>query len=131
MSDGQSDKDTECEGVRQARATDKEIKEILKQISDMNTDNKVNAANLTHMTESFKELATANSLTHYKLFARTESLKVSFKGLETRHDEHIKHGTAEGTNRQHRHVVLVSWVAIGISLTATVVFGLIQAGVFN
>ncbi|MEE9356226.1 MAG: hypothetical protein V3U75_11605 [Methylococcaceae bacterium] len=121
----------ECEGMRQARETDKEIKEILKQISAMNTDNSVNAANLTHITGAYKELATANSLTHYKLFSRTEKLKVSMGKLETRHSEHIKHGTAEGNNRQHRHVVLVSWVAIGISLTATIVFGLIQAGVFN
>lgn len=130
MSDGKNE-DTECEGMRQARETDKEIKEILKQISDMNTDNKLNAANLEHMTGAYKELATANSLTHYKLFSRTENLKVGLNGLTIRHDEHIKHGTAEGTNRQHRHVVLVSWVAIGISLTATIVFGLIQAGVFN
>lgn len=131
MSDGKEETAEPCEGIRQARETDKEIKEILKQISDMNADNKVNAANLEHMTGAYKELATANSLTHYKLFSRTESLKVKMATLKTSYGEHIKHGTAEGTNKRHRHVVFVSWCAIGISLTATIVFGLIQAGVFN
>jgi hypothetical protein len=130
-----SDKDNEtsepCEGIRQARETDKEIKAIFKEISTVCTNNKVVAANLTHLAESFKELATANSLTHYKLFSRTENLKVSFKGLETKHDEHIKHGGLVMATGRYKHVILVSWAAIGISLTATIVFGLIQAGVFG
>lgn len=121
----------ECEGVRQARKTDKEIKEILKQFSEMNAENKVNANSLAHLAESFKELATANSLTHYKLFGRTETLRVNFGKIETKHNEHIKHGTQEGTIKRHRHVILVSWAAIGITVTATIVFGLIEAGVFN
>jgi hypothetical protein len=129
-----SDKDENaepCEGIQQARATDKEIKAIHKLIAIMNTANSVNAANLTHMAESFKELATANSLTHYKLFSRTENLKVNFKGLETKHDEHVKHGGVIMATGRYKHVILVSWAAIGISLTATIIFGLIQAGVFN
>jgi hypothetical protein len=132
MSDSKdNEKPEECEGIRQARATDKEIKAILKEISAMSGDNKVNANSLTHLAESFKELATANSLTHYKLFSRTENLSIGLKGIETKHGEHVKHGGLIMATGRYKHVILVSWAAIGISLAATIVFGLIQAGVFK
>ena len=126
------DKNSEpCEGVRQARETDKEIKEILKLISTVCADNKVNAANLTNLTVVYKELAKANSLTHYKLFSRTENLKINLKGIETKHSEHVKHGGLVLATGRYRHIILVSWAAIGISLTATIILGLIQAGVIH
>lgn len=124
----ENEKSEPCEGIRQSRETDKEIKEMLKLMSKVCTNNEVNANSLAHLAESFKELATANSLTHYKLFSRTENLKVNFKGLETKHDEHVKHGSSEATNKHNRYTLLVSILAIGLSI-ATVVALLIQAGV--
>lgn len=129
MSDEKDENDKECEGIRQGRETDKEIKAMLKIMATMNTANEVNAANLSNMSESLKELATANSLTHYKLFSRTENLKVNLGKLDTKHNEHVKHGGLVVATGRYRHVILVSWAAIGISLTATIVFGLIQAGI--
>lgn len=113
------DKEKECSRHRGERETDREIKKIRELISDLATNSEVNKANLEHTSESYKELATANSLTHYKLFARTEALGVSLKELETKHGEHVKHGTQATTAKHNRYTMLVSWVAIGISLATT------------
>jgi hypothetical protein len=126
---GKNDHEPECEGIKQYRETSKEIKEIKDLMATMTTGNEVNKANLTNLSASFKELAKSNSLTHYKLFARTEKLRVAQGKTETAHEEHVKHGTQNNTNKQHRSTVLIAWVAIGVSLVTAAVLAK-QAGLF-
>ncbi len=126
-----SDKENEeCEGIRQGRETDKEIKAIRDLISDICTNSEVNKLNLEHMTISYKELATANSLTHYKLFSRTEKLLIAQGKLETSHNDHVKHEGINIKNKHNRYTLLVAVLAIGVSLTTAIVLA-IQAGVFK
>lgn len=101
---------------KQGRQTDKEIKEIHNIMASINTGNEVNAANLKNLTGSFKDLATSNNITHQQLFVRTESLNINIKELETRHKEHIQSTAQNNTNKNHRCLMLVSWVAICISV---------------
>ncbi len=127
------DRETEsCDNSRQngGRETDREIKKIRNLISDLAVDSSVNKANLEHITEAHKELTTINSSAHNLLFTRTETLNVSLKELETRHMEHIKHGTQDTTASRHRVAVFMSWVAIGVSV-ATVITVIIVQKVFK
>ncbi len=121
--------DEECEGIKQYRETAKEIKAIHKLISDMHTGFEVNKANLGHLSTSFKNLSKSNSLTHFKLFTRTENLKIDLGKMETSHGEHVKHGKQDNTNKQHRGVVLISCVAVGVSLITLLILAK-QAGMF-
>ncbi len=121
---------SECEGIRQYKQTAREIVDIKKLINDMCANGKVNRANLKNLSEAFKELATANSLTHYKLFARTEELGIKNGKLETAHGEHIKHTDNDAVSSRHKSTMLVSYFAIAISVGTMVVLA-IQAGVFK
>jgi len=111
---------------RGQRETDVEIKEIRQLISDLYGGSKVNEDNLENISNAYKELANANSATHFTLFAKTENLSINLKELETRHTEHIKHGNRDSTEKRHRYTMFVSWVAIVISI-ATVGVLIIQA----
>ncbi len=118
------------EGCIQHKYTIKEIKEIKALITNLLDDTTTNKANLITLTVSFKELATANSLTHYKLFARTEKLKIGQARTETLHQEHIKSDDKSDSNKKHKTNTLISWCAIGISIL-TVILLAKQAGIFG
>ena len=123
------DNDTECEGIRQYKETAKEVKEIRDLIFKLSGNSGKNQTNLENLTESFKELAKSNSLTHYKLFARTENLKISIAKVETSHVEHVKTEDKEDSNDKHKVTLLLSCVAIGVSVVTVVVLAK-QAGLF-
>ncbi len=118
------------EGCIQHRYTIKEIKEIKSMISDIVNNTTTNKANLSSLTESVKTLAESNSLTHYKLFARTEKLKVGMARIESTHKEYIRNDDKQDSNSKHKSIVLVSWFAIGISIVTAIVLA-IQAGIFS
>ncbi len=120
----------ECEGIRQYKQTAREIVDIRKAIGDICANSKVNKISLKHLTDSFKELATANSLTHYKLFARTETAAIEHGKLETAYNEHVKYTSDDAVKGRHKNTMLVSYFAIAISIGTMVVLA-IQAGVFK
>lgn len=127
---GKNDDHSECEGIRQYKQTAREIVDIRKAISDICANSKVNKNSLKHITDAFKELATANSLTHYKLFARTETAAIEHGKLETSYKEHAKHTDGDAVKGRHKNTMLVSYFAIAISIGTMVVLA-IQAGVFK
>ncbi len=108
----------------------KELKEVRGMITDLAETSIVNKTNLENMTNSYKVLATDNSLTHYKLFSRTEKLKVSVAKVEVVIEDHQKHGDDQQKSQQHRGVYLLSMVAIGVSIVTAIIMA-VQAGLFH
>jgi hypothetical protein len=123
------DKKEECEGIRQYKETAREVKEIRDVLATLNTNSGINKANLENLTDAFKTLAESNRLTHYKLFARTENLKVNMATVQTSFDEHIKSNDKEDSVNKHRASFLVSCIAIGISVVTVIILAK-QAGLF-
>ena len=116
----------ECSRHRGQRETDREIKAIRQLIANLNTNSEVNKTNLENVTNTCRDLASTNNIAHYELFARAESLGINLKELETKHIEHIKHGSKESINKHHRVTVLISWIAISISVVTVSVL-IVQA----
>jgi len=114
--------DGEYQEVRRlARATDKEIKEIKNLIQSLSTDSVVNKSNLSHISKSYDQLVKDNTLTHYKLFARTEEIKLELSRLKALHDEHVKHEQHIVNSTRHRAGLVASWSAVGLSLLAIII----------
>ncbi len=111
----------DTESQRIARATDKEIKEIKKLIHDLSVDSEVNKSSLSHICNSFEQLVKDNSTTHYKLFARTEAIRLDLSKLETSHNEHIKHDACETASKNHRTSLIASWCAVGVSIVTVII----------
>lgn len=118
---GGENKKEECEGIKMQRRTDKDIKQIRELISEVATNSTVNKTSLEFMSTSLKNLASANSLTHFKLFARTEKLRISVARVETLQGEREKHDTKDDTNKKHRHIFIVSIIAIVLSIITLIV----------
>lgn len=119
----------ECQGMKQYAETAKEVKEIRGFILTITENSVINKNNLDHMAVTLKELAISNNLTHYKLFARTENLKVSLAKLETAHHSHVENEKTHSSNKKHNSLYLVSWIAVGISIVTVLVVAK-QAGLF-
>lgn len=121
--------EVECEGIKQYKKTNEEIIEVKKMIDGLCINSELNKSNLKTMSKSIETLATTNSLTHYKLFGRTEKNNLANARLETRFGEHEKHGTVAKDDKKHKSVMLVSYVAIFISVLTMIVLAK-QAGYF-
>lgn len=106
----------ECEGIVAMRKTDKDIGVIKTSLADITTDSAVNKKALELIAKSFETMAEANSLTHYKLFARTEKNGNKLTKLETELNEHKKHNNADEVGRKHRAGFAVSVVALSVSI---------------
>ncbi len=91
MSKDEHGNDVECEGIKQYKATSKEVSEIRQLIFTMSINSASNKTNLKNITVAFRELAATNRQTHIELFTRTENLKVDLAKISTSHNEHVKH----------------------------------------
>ncbi len=130
MADKNNDGAEECEGTKMQRRTDRDIKEIRTLMTEVVSDSNVNKTSIEFMSKSYSELAKSNSLTHYKLFARTEDLNIKVAECKAAYKTNEKHGTKEDAKQHGRRVFFISCVAIILSV-ATVILLAIQAGIFN